>query len=418
MVDIARPKAGRKRNIRRATYIIIAVGLVALVTFGVTRLKPAAPGVERSTLHTGTVKRGQMLRQVRGLGTLVPQEVRVVAAPVQGRVERVNVQPGEEVTAGTVLVELSNPELQQAAVDAAYQVKAAEAEFKNLQVRLDSDRMTLQAATASVQSEYAQARLQLDTDEKLAKEGLIPALQLKLARVRVEEISNRLKIEQQRLANSTQGKQAQLAAQQARVEQLRALARLNESQVVSLRVLAGSFGVVQQVTVEVGQQLTPGANLARVADPTSLKAALQIPETQAKDIQIGQPAAIDTRNGIAQGRVLRIDPAVQQGTVTVDVELMGDLPQGVRPDLSVDGTIELERLDNILYIGRPAFGGSSSTVGMFKLEEGGQMAVRVPVTLGRASVNTIEVLDGLREGDEVILSDTSQWDNFNRLQMK
>lgn len=418
MVDIARPKAGRKRNIRRATYIITAVGVVALVTFGVTRLKPAAPGVERSTLHTGTVKRGQMLRQVRGLGTLVPQEVRVVAAPVQGRVERVNVQPGEEVTAGTVLVELSNPELEQAAVDAAYQVKAAEAEFKNLQVRLDSDRMTLQAATASVQSEYAQARLQLDTDEKLAKDGLIPSLQLKLARVRVEEISNRLKIEQQRLANSAQGKQAQLAAQQARVEQLRALARLNQSQVASLRVLAGSFGVVQQVTVEVGQQLTPGANLARVADPTSLKAALQIPETQAKDIQIGQPAAIDTRNGIAQGRVLRIDPAVQQGTVTVDVELTGDLPQGVRPDLSVDGTIELERLDNILYIGRPAFGGSSSTVGMFKLEEGGQMAVRVPVTLGRASVNTIEVLDGLREGDEVILSDTSQWDNFNRLQMK
>jgi HlyD family secretion protein len=355
---------------------------------------------------------------VRGLGTLVPQEVRVVAAPVQGRVERVNVQPGQEVTTGTVLVELSNPELEQAAVDAAYQVKAAEAEFKNLQVRLDSDRMTLQSATAGVQSEYAQARLQLDTDEKLAKDGLIPALQLKLARVRVEELANRLKIEQQRLANSTQGKQAQLAAQQARVEQLRALARLNESQVVSLRVLAGSFGVVQQVTVEVGQQLTPGANLARVADPTSLKAALQIPETQAKDIQIGQSAAIDTRNGIAQGRVLRIDPAVQQGTVTVDVELTGDLPQGVRPDLSVDGTIELERLDNILYVARPAFGGNSSTVGMFKLEDGGRMAVRVPVTLGRASVNTIEVIDGLREGDEVILSDTSQWDNFNRLEMK
>jgi HlyD family secretion protein len=418
MVDIARPKAGRKRNIRRATYAIAAVSVIALVTFGVTRLKPAAPGVERSTLHTGIVKRGQMLRQVRGLGTLVPQEVRVVAAPVQGRVERVNVQPGEEVTAGTVLVELSNPELQQAAVDAAYQVKAAEAEFKNLQVRLDSDRMTLQSATATVQSEYAQARLQLDTDEKLAKDGLIPALQLRLARVRVEELANRLKIEQQRLANSTQGKQAQLAAQQARVEQLRALARLNEGQVASLRVLAGSFGVVQQVTVEVGQQLAPGANLARVADPTSLKAALQIPETQAKDIQVGQPATIDTRNGIAQGRVLRIDPAVQQGTVTVDVELTGELPQGMRPDLSVDGTIELERLDNILYVGRPAFGGSSSTVGLFKLEDGGRTAVRVSVTLGRASVNTIEVIDGLREGDEVILSDTSQWDNFNRLEMK
>lgn len=419
MVDIARPQRARKRHIRRAIYGVVALSLVALITLGVTRLKPAAPGVERATLYTGTVKRGQMLRQVRGVGTLVPQDVRVVAAPVQGRVEHVNVQPGEAVTAGTVLVELSNPELQQAAVDASYQVKAAEAELNNLRVRLDSDRMTLQSATASVQSEYAQARLQLDTDEQLAKEGLVAALQLKLARVRVEEIANRLKIEQQRLGNSSQAKRAQLDAQEARVEQLRALARLNQSQVASLRVLAGTSGVVQLVSVEVGQQLTPGANLARVADPTSLKAVLQIPETQAKDIQLGQPAAIDTRNGIARGRVLRIDPAVQQGTVAVDVELVGELPQGVRPDLSVDGTIELERLDNVLYISRPAFGGgNASTIGMFKLEEGGQTAARVAVKLGRSSVNTIEVLEGLREGDEVILSDTSQWDNFNRLQMK
>lgn len=418
MVDIARPQAARKRNLRRAMYLVAVVGAVALITFGVTRLKPAAPGVERSTLYTDMVKRGQMLRQVRGLGTLVAQEVRVVAAPVQGRVERVHVQPGEQVTAGTVLVELSNPALEQAAVDAAYQVKAAEAEMNNLRVRLESDRMTLQSATATVQSEYSQAQLQLDADEKLAKDGLIPALQLKLARVRVDELANRLRIEQQRIGNSGQGKQAQLAAQAARVEQLRALARLNQGQVASLRVLAGTTGVVQQVSVEVGQQLTPGANLARVADPTSLKAALQIPETQAKDIQVGQPALIDTRNGVAQGRVQRIDPAVQQGTVTVDVEITGNLPNGARPDLSVDGTIELERLDNILYVGRPAFGNSSSTVGMFKLEDGGRMAVRVPVKLGRSSVNTIEILEGLREGDEVILSDTSQWDNFNRLQLK
>lgn len=418
MVDIARPEAARKRNIRRALYLVAAISVVTLMTFGVTRLKPAAPGVERSTLYTDTVKRGQMLRQVRGLGTLIPHEVRVVAAPVQGRVERVYVQPGEVVTAGTVLVELSNPELEQAAVDATYQVKAAEAEMNNLRVRLESDRMTLQSATATVQSDYSQARLELDTDEKLAKDGLVPELKLKLSRVKVDELANRLRIEQQRIGNNSQGKQAQLAAQAARVDQLRALARLNQSQVASLRVLAGTAGVVQQVSVEVGQQLMPGANLARVADPTSLKAALQIPETQAKDIQLGQPAAIDTRNGIAQGRVLRIDPAVQQGTVTVDVQLTGNLPAGVRPDLSVDGTIELERLDNILYVGRPAFGGSSSTIGMFKLEDGGRAAVRVPVKLGRSSVNTIEVLEGLREGDEVILSDTSQWDNFDRLQLK
>ena len=419
MVDIVRPKtAARNRRLRHFMLATGAICLIALITFGVTRLKPAAPGVERSTLYTDTVKRGQMLRQVRGLGTLVAQEVRVIAAPVQGRVERVHVQPGEAVGAGTVLVELSNPELEQAAVDALFQVKAAEAEMNNLRVRLESDRMTLQSGTAGVQSEYAQARLQLDTDEKLARDGLVPALQLKLARVRVEELSNRLKIEQQRLGNSGQAKQAQLAAQEARVEQLRALARLNQGQVASLRVLAGTAGVVQQVSVEVGQQLTPGANLARVADPSSLKASLQIPETQAKDIQLGQSAQVDTRNGVVSGRVERIDPAVQQGTVTVDVELTGDLPQGARPDLSVDGTIELERLTDVLYVGRPAFGGTDSTVGMFRIEDGGGFASRVPVRLGRSSVNTVEVIDGLREGDAVILSDTSQWDGFDRLQLK
>lgn len=417
MVDVPRPKARRNRRVRHALFAACGISLLALITYGVTRLKPAAPGVERSTLYTDTVKRGQMLRQVRGLGTLVPEEVRVVAAPVEGRVERVHVQPGEQVTAGTVLVELSNPELEQAAVDAAYQVKAAEAELNNLRVRLESDRMTLQATTAGVQSEYAQARLQLDTNEKLAKEGLIPALELKLARVRVDELANRLRIEQQRLGNSGEGKQAQLAAQAARVEQLRALARLNQTQVAALRVLAGTSGVVQQVTVETGQQLTPGANLARVADPSSLKAALQIPETQAKDIQLGQVAQIDTRNGVVAGRVQRIDPAVQAGTVTVDVELTGDLPQGARPDLSVDGTIELERLADVLYVGRPAFGGTDATISMFRLEDQGRFAVRVSVRLGRSSVNTIEVIDGLREGDTVILSDTSQWDGFDRLQL-
>lgn len=417
MVDVPRPKAARKRNLKRAGYAFAALCTLALITYGVTRLKPAAPGVERSTLYTDTVKRGQMLRQVRGLGTLVAEDVRVIAAPVEGRVERVLVQPGEAVSAGTVLVELSNPELEQAAVDAQFQVKAAEAERNNLRVRLDSDRMTLQSTTAGVQSEYAQARLQLDTDEKLAKDGLVPALQLKLARVRVEELANRLKIEQARLGNSGQAKLAQLAAQEARVEQLRALARLNQGQVAALRVLAGTAGVVQQVSVEVGQQLTPGANLARVADPSSLKASLQIPETQAKDIQLGQSAQIDTRNGVVAGRVARIDPAVQAGTVTVDVALTGDLPQGARPDLSVDGTIELERLTDVLHVGRPAFGGTDSTIGMFKIEDGG-FAVRVPVRLGRSSVNTVEVIDGLREGETVILSDTSQWDSFNRLQLK
>ncbi len=418
MVDIPRPSSARKRRVRRAIYAVVGIAAVALITLGVSRLKPAAPSVERSTLYMGTVKRGSMLRQVRGLGTLVPEEVRVIAASTEGRVERIYAQPGIEVTVGTVLMELSNPTLQQVALDAEYQIKAAEADLNNLRVKLESDRMSQQAAAATVQAEYNQAKLQLDTDEALAKEGLIPTLTIRLSRVKVQELANRYRIEQQRLGIGSQATKAQVAAQQARIDQIRALARLNRGQVASLRVIAGTSGVLQQVSVEVGQQVTPGTNLARVADPSSLKAALQIAETQAKDIQLGQPVAIDTRNGVVAGRVQRIDPAVQQGTVTVDVKLEGNLPQGARPDLSVDGTIELERLENVLYVGRPAFGGTDSTIGMFRVEDEGRSAVRVPVRLGRSSVNTVEILEGLREGDEVILSDTSQWDNFNRLQLK
>jgi len=418
MVDIPRQSSARKRRVRRAIYAVVGIAAVALITLGVSRLKPAAPSVERSTLYMGTVKRGSMLRQVRGLGTLVPEEVRVIAASTEGRVERIYAQPGIEVTVGTVLMELSNPTLQQVALDAEYQIKAAEADLNNLRVKLESDRMSQQAAAATVQAEYNQAKLQLDTDEALAKEGLIPTLTIRLSRVKVQELANRYRIEQQRLGIGSQATKAQVAAQQARIDQIRALARLNRGQVASLRVIAGTSGVLQQVSVEVGQQVTPGTNLARVADPSSLKAALQIAETQAKDIQLGQPVAIDTRNGVVAGRVQRIDPAVQQGTVTVDVKLEGNLPQGARPDLSVDGTIELERLENVLYVGRPAFGGTDSTIGMFRVEDAGRSAVRVPVRLGRSSVNTVEILEGLREGDEIILSDTSQWDNFNRLQLK
>lgn len=419
MVDIARPSNARKRRLFRILYALGGIAVLALITVAVARLKPAAPSVERSTLYTDKVKRGQMLRQVRGLGTLVPEDVRVVAAATEGRVEKIYAKAGEHVAAGTVLVELSNSTLQQSAVDAEYQVKAAEAELNSIRVKLESERMTQQSATATVQSEYSQAKMQLDADEKLAKDGLVPTLTLRLARVKVDELANRLRIEQQRVGISVEAKKSQLDAQRAKIEQLRALAGLNRSRVASLRVVAGTSGVLQQVSVEVGQEVTPGAKIARVSDPTSLKAALQIPETQAKDIQIGQPAAIDTRSsGIIAGRVQRIDPAVQNGTVTVDVQLTGNIPPGARPDLSVDGTIELERLDNVLYVGRPAFGSNQATVKIFRLEDGGRAAVRVPVKLGRSSVNTIEIIEGLREGDEVILSDTSQWDNFDRLQLK
>jgi HlyD family secretion protein len=417
-MDIPRQnKAKRKRQIRKVLFGVFAVAAVTAITVGLTRLKPAAPSVERSTLLLDTVKRGEMLRQVHGNGTLVPQKVQWIPAPAEGRVENVLVLAGVEVKPDTVIAEMVNPQLEQEATDAEYQVKAIEADLDNLKVKLESDRMTQQSTTASVQSEYDQAKLQLDTDEQLAKEGLVPPLTLRLSRVKVQELANRLKIEQDRLNINAKAITAQIAAQQARVEQLRALAKLRRSQVASLKVVAGTAGVLQEVTVQVGQELQPGANIARVADPTSLKAELRIAETQAKDIALGQHAEIDTRNGVVPGHVVRVDPSSKEGTVGVDVFFDGPLPQGARPDLSVDGTIELERLADVLYVGRPANAQGQSTVGMFRLEPDGQTAVRVPVQLGRTSVNFIEVVGGLREGDQVILSDTSQWDKYDRIRL-
>ncbi|HEU4597850.1 MAG TPA: HlyD family efflux transporter periplasmic adaptor subunit [Pyrinomonadaceae bacterium] len=417
-MDVKRPARKNKKRLRLAALSVVCVLVLVLITYGLSKLERAAPSVARATLYTDTVKRGQMLRQVRGLGTLVPEEIRQVAAPVEGRVERIYAQPGEQVGAGSVLVELSNPTLKQSSVDVEYQIKAAEAELNNIRARLESERMGQQAATAQIESEYNQAKIQLDTDEQLAKEGLVPTITIRISRVRVQQLANRLEIEKKRVGSSLQSAQAQAATQKARIEQLRAQLRLNQEQVASLFVRAGTTGVLQQVTVEVGQQITPGTNIARVADPSSLKAALQVPETQARDVQLGQIAAIDTRGGgVIQGRVQRIDPAVQNATVTVDVRLEGGLPAGARPDLSVDGMIELERLENVLYVSRPASGGAQSSVTLFRIEDGGRTAVRVPVKLGRSSVNTIEVLEGLREGDTVILSDTQQWDKVDRLRI-
>jgi HlyD family secretion protein len=419
-MDVKRPQRKNRRRIKLAVYAVLAVLAVALITYGLSRLKPAAPSVERGTIVTDTVKRGQMLLQVRGNGTLVPEDVRQIAAPVEGRVEQIFVKAGTEVSAGTVLVELSNPTIRQQAVDVEYQVKSAEADLNNLRARIDSDRMAQEAATAQVESEYNQAKIQLDTDEQLGKEGLVPVLTLRISRVRVQQLANRLEIEKKRLATAKESANAQIAAQQSHIEQLRAQLRLNQENVASLQVRAGTNGVLQEVTVQVGQQITPGTNIARVADPSSLKAALQIPETQIKDVAVGQPASIDTRSGnggVVEGRVERIDPAAHNGTFTVDVQLTGPMPPGARVDLSVDGTIELARLDNVLYVGRPSSGGAQSNVTLFKIEPDGHTAVRVPVRLGRASVSTVEILDGLREGDTVILSDTQQWDGVDRLRI-
>jgi len=418
-MDIKRPgKSKLKRRVRTGILVAIGLAVVGGITFVLAKLKPAAPTLDRSTAVIDTVKRGQMLREVRGNGTLVPQVTRWVIAPAEGRVERILVQAGVEVGSGTVIVELSNPQMEQQAIDAEFQVKAAEADQESLRVRLESENMTQQSATASINAEYSQARIQLDTDEALAKQGLVAALLLKISRVKVQDLANRLKVEQQRLAIAGKATKAQMNAQTARIQQLRTLAKLKKDQVEALKVRSGSNGVLQVVAVQEGQQVTPGVNIARVADPASLKAELKIAETQIKDVRVGQPVAVDTRNGMIQGRVSRIDPAARAGTFVVDDELTGPLPGSARPDLSVDGTIELERLNNVLYVGRPAFGQGQQTVGMFRLTPDGQEAVRTQVALGRSSVSTIEIISGLKEGDQVILSDTSAMDSYSRIRIR
>src|SRR5918994_6190614 len=418
-MDIKRPpKSKLKKKIR--TVILIVVGVAALggITYGLAKLKPAAPTLDKPTAVIETVKRGEMVRDVRGNGTLVPEVTRWVPAPAQGRVEKINLQAGVEVDPSTVIVELQNPQLEQQATDAQFQVKAAEADAENLKVRLESETMTQKAAIATINSQYSQAKLQLDADEVLAKQGLVADLVLKISRVAVQDLANRLKVEQERLAVSSKSTRAQLNAASSRLQQLRALATLRRQEVEALKVRAGTTGVLQQVSVQVGQQVTPGFNIARVADPASLKAVLRVAETQIKDVRLGQPVAVDTRNGIIQGHVQRIDPAAREGTFVVDVTLTGPLPASARPDLSVDGTIELERLKDVLKVGRPAFGQANQTIGMFVLTPDGSEAVRTPVRLGRNSVSTIEVLEGLKEGDQVIISDTSALDSYNRIRIR
>jgi HlyD family secretion protein len=416
-MDIPRQSAARKRRIRRIIYVLLIAAAVPLITWGLSRLKPAAPTVERATVWLDTVKRGPMLRNVRGLGTLVPEEILWIPATTDGRVEQRLALPGIWLKPDTVILVLSNPELQQATLDAEWKLKGAEAESANLRVKLQSDRLNQQAQAATVRSDYHQAKLQADRDAELNKLGLLANLNMTLSKAKAEELGNRDQIEQKRLEIGTEAIQAQLAVQQATVEQLRALYQLKLSQVAALKVRAGVEGVLQQVPVDVGQRVAIGTNLARVAQPKRLKAELKIAETQAKDIQIGQRTEIDTRNGIIYGRVSRIDPAVQNGTVTVDAKLEGELPQGARPDLSVDGTIEIEKLTDVLFVGRPTFGQPNSQVGLFRLERDGSTAIRVQVKLGRSSVNTIEILEGLRVGDQVILSDMSAWDAYDRIRL-
>ena len=424
-MDVARPDIARRKKRQRVIYSMLAVVLLAGVTLGLSRLEPAVPTVEKSSIWTDTVKRATkvdpMLRQVRGNGTLVPEQIQFVQSETDGRIERILIKPGTQVSADTVLMELSNEELKQAVFDAEYQLKAGQAQLTKLKVQLESDRLTQKATVATLKFEAEQAKFVAEADENLAKDGLVPGLTARQSRAKATDLTGRVSIEEERSQIAVESAKAQIAAAEAELDKVRALLALKKRQLAALEVRAGIDGVLQQIgdaqTLQVGQRISPSATLAKIVQPTKLKAEIKVAETQARDVLIGQVASIDTRNGVIPGRVVRVDPSVLNGTVTVDVKLEGELPRGARPDLSVDGTIELERLDDVLYVGRPVQGQPESTISLFKLVDGGRGAVRVPVKLGRTSVSTIEIMQGLEVGDQVILSDMSAWDGHERVKL-
>jgi HlyD family secretion protein len=419
-MDIARPEFRKQKRRRQIIGGLIAFASLAAATFGVSRLKPAAPSVERSTVWTDTVKRGSMLRQVRGLGSLVPSQefIRQIPAETEATVVRIHELPGSQVKADTILVEMSNPQVEQAALDARLQLKATEAALESMRVKLQSDLMNQRAAAATVNSDYTQAKLQADMNKELRDLGLTSEIIYKNSKTKAEELAIRNSLEGERLDINRKAIDSQMAEQQAKVDQMRALAELKHKQLEALKVRAGIEGVLVDLPLQVGQHVLPGTMLAKVVQPNHLMATLKVAETQARDVQIGQPAMVDTHNGTVTGTVMRVDPGVQNGTVTVDVKLTSELPKGARPDLSVDGTIDLERLENVLYVGRPAFGQENGTISLFRLDPDEKGAVRLPVKVGRASVNSIQVLEGLRERDVVILSDMSRWDNAERIRLE
>ena len=417
MVDIARPASvARKKKIRRAVYGLVGLVVIIMITVGVSRLQPAAPSVERATVWIDTVKRGSFPRQVRGSGTLVPEDIRWISARTQGRVERIVLRPGAQVKPDSVILELSNPDLEQSVMEAKLSYQTAQAAYQNRKTELESQLLNQEAEMKGIEASYNDAVLTLEANEELFKQNLYPLIQLKQSQSRAADLKNRLSTAQQRLKLQRDGLSSQLAPQQAEVEQRKAAYELRLSQLDDLKVKAGMTGVLNVVPVEVGAQVSPGTNLARVADPTNLKAELRIAETQTRDLRIGQLAEVDTRNGIVKGKVSRIDPSAVGGTVGVDVILEGDLPAGARADMSVDGTVLLEQLTDILYVGRPAFGQENSTVTLFKLTPNGE-AVQTRVELGRSSVNLIEIKSGLQVGDQVILSDMSANDSYERVRI-
>ncbi|HJT18138.1 MAG TPA: HlyD family efflux transporter periplasmic adaptor subunit [Thermoanaerobaculia bacterium] len=399
------------------TWTIAAV-VVGLATLGLSRLRPAAPEVDKSNLWIGQVERGPMLREVRGSGTLVPVDINWIAAANDARVASILTLAGSSVRPDTVIMDLSNPEQLQREADAKFQLVAAEADYASLKSHLESDRLNEEAAVAQLKAEYEQAKLRADADDEMSKRGVLPEISRRVSRNAADELATRYKLAQQRLTVDRGGIDAQLAAQRAKVDQYRTQYQLQQGQVGLLRVRAGIAGVLQQVNAEVGQRVAAGTILAKVVQPAHLKAAVKIAETQAKDIQLGEKASVDTRNGVVEGHVIRIDPAAENGTVTVDIGLDGPLPKGARPDLNVDGTIELERLANVLYVQRPVHADEEQNGTVFRLDPGGATAQRVSVRFGRSSVNAIQITAGLKEGDRIILSDVSQWDKYDRIRLQ
>ena len=421
-MDIPRKSAAKKRLIKRIVAVVVLLGIAGVATVLLGRLKPAAPPVEMSTVWPDTVRRGPMVRDVRGLGTLVPEDTLLIPATTEGRVEKIFIRPGTPVKPDTIILQLQNPTLQNDLIAAEYALKAAEAQLADLKVQLRSTTLTQKAVVAAATSDYHTAQLKADRDNQLVKDGLVPEVDAKISTVMAAELKQKMEIEQERLKIADDSTKAQIEAKQVAVEQLRATYRLKQREVEDLKVKAGTTGTLQALPtppgpVEEGQRVAAGTPLAKVVQPWKLKAELHVPETQAKDVLIGQNAQVDTRNGFVNGKVSRIDPSVINGTITVDVRLTGDCPSGCRPDLSVDGTVELERLNDVVFMGRPVFGQEGATVTLFKIEPDGKYASRVQVKLGRASVNAIEVKEGLKVGDRVILSDMSAFDGHDRIKL-
>ena len=416
-MDIPRKSHARRRRILRVVYVVLFLAVIAVITLALRNLKPAPPSVEKSTVWINTVKRGSIKREVRGPGTLVPEEIRWVAAQASGRVERRLVQPGAIVKPETVLIELSNPQLEQEVLTAEWDWKSSESNFADFKVQLEVNELSNDANDAKLEMDYSTAKMKSEAQDSLFKLGLTTDLDVRQARTSAEMLANQIALQKKLRVKNKESIAAQLAIKQREVDKLRAVYDLRRSQLEQLKVRAGVAGVLQEVKVDEGKQVSVGTEMARVANPAKLKAELKIMETQAKDVQIGQIASIDTRNGIIPGHVIRKDPTVIGGTVTVDVALEGELPKGAIPDLGVDGTIELEHLNDVIYVERPTQGQEGSTIGLFRLTPDGKEAERVQVKIGRVSVSTVEILGGLKPGDQVILSDMSQYDGTDRIRI-